>query len=178
MGMGSPETAVMATAVMADDSYRVIAAVGVRPQPPQGGFFIVGVETAMATYLWIAAGSALGGVARFWFSGLVARWIGETFPWGTILVNISGSFIIGFFATITGPDGRVFASSLTRQFVMIGICGGYTTFSSFSLQTLTLANDGEWLYAGGNVVVSVILCLLAVWAGHLLATSLNTLQWG
>ena len=71
--------------------------------------------------------------------------LGETFPWGTLLANITGSLIIGFFATLTGPDGRIFASSTERQFVMIGLCGGYTTFSSFSLQTLNLANDGEWL---------------------------------
>jgi fluoride exporter len=131
----------------------------------------------MLTYFWIAVGSAIGGVGRFWLSGFVARWIGETFPWGTILVNISGSFIIGFFATLTGPDGRIFASSLTRQFVMIGICGGYTTFSSFSLQTLNLANDGEWLYAGANIVLSVVLCLVAVWIGHVMAVGLNTMKW-
>ena len=75
----------------------------------------------MAAYLWIAVGSALGGVARYWCSGVAARLIGETFPWGTIIVNIVGSFIIGFFATLTGPDGRIFADTLTRQFVMIGI---------------------------------------------------------
>ena len=131
----------------------------------------------MATYFWIAVGSALGGVARYWCSGVTARLIGETFPWGTIVVNVIGSFIIGFFGTLTGPDGRVFASSTTRQFVMIGICGGYTTFSSFSLQTLNLMNDGEWLYAGANITLSVILCLIAVWAGHVLALTLNTMKW-
>jgi CrcB protein len=131
----------------------------------------------MATYFWIAIGSALGGVARYWCSGVTARLIGETFPWGTIVVNVIGSFIIGFFATLTGPDGRIFASSTTRQFVMIGICGGYTTFSSFSLQTLNLMNDGEWLYAGANITLSVILCLVAVWAGHVLALGLNAMKW-
>jgi fluoride exporter len=131
----------------------------------------------MAAYLWIAIGSALGGVARYWSSGVAARLIGETFPWGTIIVNVIGSFIIGFFATLTGPDGRVFASSLTRQFVMIGFCGGFTTFSSFSLQTLNLANDGEWLQAGGNIVGSVVLCLIAVWMGYLLASSMNAMKW-
>ena len=78
----------------------------------------------------------------------------------------SGSFIIGFFATLTGPDGRIFAGATTRQFVMIGLIGGYTTFSSFSLQTLNLVNDSEWLRAGGNIVGSVVLCLVAVWLGH------------
>ena len=103
--------------------------------------------------------------------------VGGDFPWGTLLVNITGSLIIGFVATLTGPDGRIFASSTERQFVMIGLCGGYTTFSSFSLQTLNLANDGEWLQAGGNIIGSVVLCLLAVWLGHILAVSINAMRW-
>jgi CrcB protein len=131
----------------------------------------------MITYIWIAIGSALGGMARYWCSGFAARLIGETFPWGTIIVNVVGSFIIGFFATVTGPDGRIFAGTLTRQFVMIGFCGGFTTFSSFSLQTLNLANDGEWLQAGGNIVGSVVLCLIAVWMGYMLASSINAMKW-
>ena len=131
----------------------------------------------MASYLWIAIGSALGGMARYWCSGVAARLIGETFPWGTIIVNIVGSFIIGFFATLTGPDGRIFADTLTRQFVMIGFCGGYTTFSSFSLQTLALVQDGEWLLASANIALSVIACLFAVWAGYALAASINALKW-
>ena len=128
-------------------------------------------------YCWIAIGSALGGVARYWCSGVAARLFGETFPWGTLLVNVTGSFIIGFFATLTGPDGRIFAGSATRQFVMMGILGGFTTFSSFSLQTLNLVQDSEWLQAGGNVVGSVVLCLIAVWLGHLLALSINAMKW-
>jgi CrcB protein len=131
----------------------------------------------MAAYLWIAIGSALGGMARYWCSGVAARLIGETFPWGTIIVNIVGSFIIGFFATLTGPDGRIFADTLTRQFVMIGFCGGYTTFSSFSLQTLALVQDGELLLASANIALSVIACLVAVWAGYALAASINALKW-
>ncbi len=131
----------------------------------------------MKAYVWIAIGSAIGGVARYWCSGVAARLIGETFPWGTLIVNVVGSFIIGFFATLTAPDGRVFASSTTRQFVMVGLCGGYTTFSSFSLQTLNLMNDGEWLQVGANISASVVLCLLAVWIGHVLAMSLNTMRW-
>jgi CrcB protein len=131
----------------------------------------------MESYLWVAIGSALGGVARYGCSGLAARLFGETFPWGTVIVNIVGSFVIGFFATLTGPDGRVYASSIVRQFVMFGVCGGYTTFSSFSLQTLNLMNDGEWLRAGGNVVVSVVCCMVAVWIGHVLASGLGALKW-
>ncbi len=131
----------------------------------------------MGTYVWIAIGSAIGGIARYWCSGLAARLIGETFPWGTLIVNVVGSFIIGFFATLTAPDGRVFVGSTARQFVMVGFCGGYTTFSSFSLQTLNLMNDGEWLQVGANIGASVVLCLLAVWVGHVLAMSVNAMRW-
>ena len=131
----------------------------------------------MQVYLWIGLGSALGGMARYWCSGLMARLIGETFPWGTLLVNVLGSLIIGFVATATAPDGRFLVGTMERQFVMLGLLGGYTTFSSFSLQTLSLLNDGEWLYAGLNIGASVILCLVAVWLGHLAATQLNAMKW-
>jgi fluoride exporter len=128
----------------------------------------------MLAYLWVAIGGALGSGARYWFSGVVARHFGSTFPWGTLLVNLSGSFVIGLFATLTGPEGRwLVPASFRQQFFMLGVCGGYTTFSSFSLQTLNLMEDGEWLYAGANVVCSVVSCLVAVWLGHLLANSLN-----
>jgi CrcB protein len=130
----------------------------------------------MTLYLWIALGSALGGVTRFALSGLAADHFGVTFPWGTLLVNVTGSFVIGFVNTLAGPEGRMFVSGTTRQFVMTGICGGYTTFSSFSLQTLNLAQDGEWLRAGGNVVFSVVCCLVAVWLGHIAALSFNRLK--
>ena len=127
----------------------------------------------MGNYLFIALGSALGGVLRYFLSGVVAQRFGESFPFGTLLVNISGSFLIGFIFTISGTEGRVLFSPTTRNFLMAGICGGYTTFSSFSLQTLSLARDGEWLYAGLNILASVALCLVAVWLGHLLAQTLN-----
>jgi len=120
-------------------------------------------------YLWIALGSALGGVGRYWLSGVIARRFGEAFPVGTLVVNATGSFVIGFIATLTRPEGRLLMSASARQFLMVGICGGYTTFSSFSLQTLNLAREGEWFYAGANVVASLLLCLLAVWLGHVLA---------
>jgi CrcB protein len=130
----------------------------------------------MFLYLLIALGGALGSVARFFLSGLVANQFGETFPWGTFVINVTGSFVIGFFFTLTEPGGRLFASSHTRQFFMTGICGGYTTFSSFSLQTLNLARDGEWFRAGANTVGSVVACLVAVWLGHLAAAYLNHLK--
>jgi fluoride exporter len=130
----------------------------------------------MLSYLWVALGGALGTTARYWLSGVVARSVGETFPWGTLVINVTGSFVIGFFGALTGPDGRVFVGSTARQFVMIGMCGGYTTFSSFSLQTLNLMNDGEWLQAGANVVLSVLLCMIAVWVGVVLAGSINAMR--
>jgi CrcB protein len=131
----------------------------------------------MENYIWVAVGGALGTTGRYWLSGVVARLVGETFPWGTLVINVTGSFVIGLFAVLTGPDGRMFVPSTGRQFVMIGICGGYTTFSSFSLQTLNLMNDGEWLYAAANIGLSVALCLLAVWAGASLAASMNSMRW-
>ena len=128
----------------------------------------------MTLYLLIALGGALGSVARFALSGLIASQVGETFPWGTMVINVLGSFVIDFFATFTGTEGRVLVGSNGRMFFMTGVLGGFTTFSSFSLQTLTLARDGEWLRAGGNAVGSLVLCLVAVWLGHLLAMALNS----
>lgn len=126
------------------------------------------------SYLWVFVGGGLGSMARFALSGLVDRNLGESFPWGTMVVNVSGCFVIGFFATLTGPDGRWTAPPSVRTFVSIGLCGGYTTFSSFSLQALTQMQNGEWGRAGAHVVLSVTLCLLGVWLGHLLAASLQT----
>jgi len=128
------------------------------------------------TYLWIALGSALGGMARFACSSLIAGWFGPAFPLGTVVVNIVGSFIIGFFTTLTGPDGRLLVLGAIRQVVMVGLCGGYTTFSSFSLQTLTLAQDGEFARAGLNVGASVVLCLLSVWLGYAAAAAVNAVK--
>ncbi len=127
----------------------------------------------MQPYLWIAVGSALGGMARYWCTGAAARLFGETFPWGTLLINILGSFIIGLFVALTGPDGRYIVDPNIRAFVTVGFCGGYTTFSAFSLQTMVLMQEGEWLHAGGYILGSVILCLVFVWLGHVVATQLN-----
>jgi CrcB protein len=124
--------------------------------------------------LWIFIGGGLGTLARWGASGLVARQWGETFPLGTLVINVTGSFLIGLFAGLTGPDGRWMARAAFRQFFMLGICGGYTTFSSFSLQTLNLAEQGEWFKAGANVVLSVVLCLAGVWLGHILALQINS----
>lgn len=127
----------------------------------------------MWNLVWIFVGSGLGGVARWGLSGLVAERVGGTFPWGTLLVNVLGSFVIGLFATLTGPEGRLLVPVSFRQFFMWGLCGGFTTFSSFSLQTLSLAEGGEWSRAGANVALSVGACLAGVWLGHTLAQALN-----
>ena len=127
----------------------------------------------MLNWLWVFLGGGLGSLARYGLSGLVDRHL-ETFPWGTLVVNVTGSFAIGLFATLTGPEGRWLAPSSFRVFFMIGVCGGYTTFSSFSLQTLALVEDGQWLRAAGNALLSVGLCLVGVWLGHALGLHLNS----
>lgn len=119
------------------------------------------------------AGGAVGTALRFGLSNWFAIRYGETFPVGTIVVNVMGCFVIGLVAALTGPDGVYLASPLTRQVVMIGVLGGFTTFSSFSLQTLTLVNGGEWMRAGWNVLVSVMFCLVAVWLGQVVASFIN-----
>ena len=96
--------------------------------------------------LWVWAGRWT--IGRFWLGGVISRRFGETFPLGTLVINVTGSFVITFFATLTAPEGRWMVSPNGRVFFMTGICGGYTTFSSFSLQTLNLALDGEWLTRG------------------------------
>jgi fluoride exporter len=131
------------------------------------------IETMQLTVLWVALGSAIGGAGRYWCSGLIAQAIGETFPWGTLAVNVVGSLLIGLVAALAGPDGRLLISTPARQFVMIGVLGGFTTFSSFSLQTLSLAQDGEWWPAAGNILASIVLCLLGAWAGHALGTLID-----
>jgi CrcB protein len=124
-------------------------------------------------YLWVALGGAIGTVSRFGLSSAVATSFGDLFPWGTLIINVTGSFIIGFFATLTGPDGTLLVGTNARTFFQIGVCGGYTTFSSFSLQTLQLAQEGEWFAAAGNVIASNLGCLLAVWLGHICAVALR-----
>ena len=125
------------------------------------------------TYLAVMAGGALGSALRMALSLWIADRLDHPFPLGTLVVNVSGCFVIGLFGGITGPDGPWLVSPVVRQGVMIGILGGYTTFSSFSLQTLLLANERQWLWAGANIVLSVVLCLVAVWLGALIARSIT-----
>ncbi len=120
----------------------------------------------MLNYLWVMIGGALGTGARFWLSGQIAQRVGEVFPLGTLMVNVSGSFAIGLFAALADPQGPFLVAPRLRQFFMIGVCGGYTTFSSFSLQTLDLVQEGDWLRAGLNSILSVVGCLVAVWLGR------------
>ena len=132
----------------------------------------------MNLYLWIALGGAIVSVARFGAAEAVMRGTDGVFPWGTLVVNVTGCFAIGFFATLTGPGGRWPVGSEGRHFFMTGVLGGFTTFSAFSLQTLGLMREGEWLRAGGNVAGSVGLCLIAVWLGHVAAAALNPARGG
>jgi CrcB protein len=112
-------------------------------------------------------------VARYWISGWVANRVGEVFPWGTMFVNVSGCFLIGVLATVTSPDGRFWLGPSARSFMLMGVLGGYTTFSSFSWQTLELMRDNQWFWAVGNVVLSVLLCLAAVAAGYFVGSLVN-----
>jgi CrcB protein len=127
-------------------------------------------------YVAVAAGSLIGSVLRALASHAFQVTLGAGFPWSTLFVNITGSLLIGFYAALTAPDGRLFVSGRQRQFVMTGICGGYTTFSSFSLETLRLMQAGDLWLAGINVGVSLITWLIAVWLGHSLAMRLNRLK--
>jgi fluoride exporter len=121
----------------------------------------------------IVMGSVLGGCARYFVSGAIARRWGETFPWGTMTINVTGAFLIGIFGALATHPGSVFASPDPWLFAVTGFLGCYTTVSSFSLQTLTLARNGEPLAALGNIVASVGLCLLAVSCGFFLADTLG-----
>jgi CrcB protein len=132
------------------------------------------IAAKLASYGWVALGSALGGVSRYWLGSVVARGIGDDFPYGTLLINIVGSFVIGFFGTLTLPDGPRPASLDTRLFVMVGLCGGFTTFSSFSLQTFELLRSGESIRATGYIVASVLLCVVFTAFGHYLAGGIGS----
>src|SRR5258708_35034087 len=125
------------------------------------------------SYLWVTVGSALGGLLRYAISRLILSFdVSIGFPIGTVLINVIGSFVIGYFGTLTLHSGRFPASDNVRLFVMVGICGGFTTFSSFSLQTFDLIRSDAWGRALANVALSVVLCLTAVSARHRLAQHL------
>ena len=124
------------------------------------------------SYIAVALGSVVGAVARFLVSVLSVSQFGDGFPWGTLFVNVTGSFAIGFYAALTGPDGRWSVSARQRLFVMVGICGGYTTFSSFSLETLRLVQSGRAQTALVYLLISVVTWIAGVWIGHISAARL------
>ncbi len=121
-----------------------------------------------STWLAVAAGGALGSIARFWLAAAMAALTGPRFPWGTLLINVLGSFVIGLVAALTLVPDRVGMHPDLRIFLMVGVCGGFTTFSAFSLQTLELLQAGASWPAAGYIASSVVLCLAAVWCGWLL----------
>src|SRR3981189_1515049 len=120
----------------------------------------------------VLLGGFFGGVSRFFVSGFVGRRIGETFPWGTLIVNVSGAFGIGILAGLARARGGIFSGEMFRDLVFVGLLGGYTTVSSFCLQTLNLALDGQGLQAALNTVLSAGLCIAAVSAGFAAAVRL------
>jgi CrcB protein len=124
-------------------------------------------------YLWAALGGAIGSVARYACSGLAVRWLGSGFPWGTLFVNVAGSFVIGVLAALLTADGRPALGADARAFFMVGILGGFTTFSSFSLETLELARSGALGAAAANAGLSLVACLAAVWLGFAAGALLN-----
>jgi CrcB protein len=131
----------------------------------------------LSLYLAVMAGGAVGTALRMAISLWVADRYAPAFPLGTLVVNVVGCFVTGLFGGLTtGPNAVLLVSPILRQTVMVGVLGGFTTFSSFSLQTLALANDGEWLQAGLNVAGSVALCLVGVWLGSILATAVSGLK--
>lgn len=132
------------------------------------------INTAIL-YAYVAIGSVLGGSARYLASVLLQS-ADHGFPWATLFVNVTGSFVIGFYAAITGSDGRIFASARQRQFVMTGFCGGYTTFSAFSLETFQFIRGGHISTGLLNILVSIVAWLIAVWLGYAIATRLNRLK--
>lgn len=140
-----------------------------RPQDGRGRL----LPEMCAAYAAVALGAMIGGVLRALVESGAHDLLGGGFPWGTLLVNVAGSFAIGCYAALTGPGGRLVAGPVRRHFVMAGICGGFTTFSIFSLETIWLVHDGNWAAAGASVAVSVPAWLIAAWLGFAWASRLN-----
>jgi CrcB protein len=126
-----------------------------------------------ALYLWVAIGGALGSVARFALGNAMLAAVGADFPWGTLLINIIGSFVISFFGVLTGMNARFPLPAEARIFVTVGLCGGFTTFSAFSLQTVELARTGHPMRAALYVAASAALCIIACALGYASAAALN-----
>jgi fluoride exporter len=123
-----------------------------------------------ASYLWIAVGAIIGASARYFLSTLIARDFASAFPYGTLLINITGSLVLGFFLVFSTE--RALLDPRWRLLIAVGFCGSYTTFSSYAFETFALAERGQWLLSGINIIASNILCLVAVLAGAALARGL------
>jgi CrcB protein len=132
----------------------------------------------LAVYMWVAIGGALGSVARFALGNAMAIAVGTDFPWGTLLINVLGSFVISFFGVLTGAQARFPVNYEARIFVTVGLCGGFTTFSAFSLQTVELARTGHPMRAALYVAASAALCIIACALGYASATALNASRQG
>lgn len=135
------------------------------------------VSRGARIYGAVALGGALGSVARWLVQGLASAGLGHSFPWGTLIVNSVGSFLIGLYFEVTDSDGRLLVSPGRRQFVLAGLCGGFTTFSSFSLETVLLAHDRRWLVDCAYVGASVPAWLVSVWVGALIGKMINRPSW-
>ncbi len=126
-----------------------------------------------STSLLVAVGGAIGSLLRYWLAEILGATLGTAFPWGVLIVNITGCFIIGLFGAVAAQLQTQDTTQFIRYFVMAGICGGYTTFSAFSLQTFQFIQKSEWLYAGAYITSSVILCLVATWTGTICAALIS-----
>ena len=124
----------------------------------------------MHTFVWISLGAIAGANLRYLVAQQVAKWTGPNFPYGTLAINVTGSFVLGFFVVWT--TGRAIADPRWRLMISVGFCGGYTTFSSFAYETFALVEQGQWLAAAANVAASNLLTLTAVVLGAMLARSL------
>ena len=129
------------------------------------------MNVAPLAYLLAMTGSALGGGARLYVSTLVSRNLGTEFPWGTLVVNVAGCFLVGVLGAVFAPPGRIHDLQDLRVFLVVGLLGGFTTFSAFSLEALMLLQRGQPAAAAGYVAASVAGCLLAVWIAYSLASA-------